>query len=271
LYHFRHRDYSPTLGRWTTLDPIRYLAGDVNLYRYVANNSPSKTDPSGLQERPVPNPIDAAGRFYELPPSLNLIRVIVGPSDKPTLLKNVPFWKKENPIRPLDKPKFAVRVVTSDRGWVGVIPKGACIGPDGCGPCVGIALIPPKTGEPVYIMHFSAQSDVWKGFEEVEFIRWKAIYFTTPKGELRRTWTKEVPVGYEAVICGALMPHPKEPDFERVNNQRLHTLEDVVNTCRRLGVKIRCFLPTSGFAIDENNQIWWTTGPAPSEVDRYER
>jgi RHS repeat-associated protein len=26
LYHFRYRDYSPTLGRWTTLDPLRYAA-----------------------------------------------------------------------------------------------------------------------------------------------------------------------------------------------------------------------------------------------------
>ncbi|MEM4725230.1 MAG: RHS repeat-associated core domain-containing protein [Candidatus Hadarchaeum sp.] len=27
LYHFRYRDYSPTLARWTRLDPIRYAAG----------------------------------------------------------------------------------------------------------------------------------------------------------------------------------------------------------------------------------------------------
>jgi RHS repeat-associated protein len=39
LYHFRNRDYSLTLGRWVTMDPIRYGAGDVNLYRYV-NNGP---------------------------------------------------------------------------------------------------------------------------------------------------------------------------------------------------------------------------------------
>jgi RHS repeat-associated protein len=35
LYHFRHRDYSPTLGRWISLDPLGYDAGDVNLYRFV--------------------------------------------------------------------------------------------------------------------------------------------------------------------------------------------------------------------------------------------
>jgi RHS repeat-associated protein len=48
LYHFRHRDYSPTLGRWTSLDPLSYAAGDVNLYRTVGNNPLNSLDPSGL-------------------------------------------------------------------------------------------------------------------------------------------------------------------------------------------------------------------------------
>ncbi|GIW85567.1 MAG: hypothetical protein KatS3mg107_1227 [Gemmataceae bacterium] len=65
LYHFRHRDYSPTLGRWTSLDPLRYAAGDVNLYRSVGNNPLNSLDPSGLDDDiplpdtvavPLPNP-----------------------------------------------------------------------------------------------------------------------------------------------------------------------------------------------------------------------
>ncbi len=48
LYHFRYRDYSPTLGRWNSLDPIRYEAGDVNLYRALGNDLPNRLDPSGL-------------------------------------------------------------------------------------------------------------------------------------------------------------------------------------------------------------------------------
>jgi RHS repeat-associated protein len=48
LYHFRFRDYSPTLGRWTSLDPLSYAAGDVNLYRTVGNNPLNSLDPSGL-------------------------------------------------------------------------------------------------------------------------------------------------------------------------------------------------------------------------------
>src|SRR5262249_530260 len=35
LYHFRAREDSPTMGRWMQLDPIRYEAGDTNLYRYL--------------------------------------------------------------------------------------------------------------------------------------------------------------------------------------------------------------------------------------------
>ncbi|GIW83750.1 MAG: hypothetical protein KatS3mg106_263 [Gemmataceae bacterium] len=50
LYHFRNRDYSPTLGRWTSLDPLSYAAGDVNLYRSHGNDPINSLDPSGLDE-----------------------------------------------------------------------------------------------------------------------------------------------------------------------------------------------------------------------------
>ena len=46
--HFRHRDYSPTLGRFIERDPIGFEAGDNNWYRFVANGATGKTDPSGL-------------------------------------------------------------------------------------------------------------------------------------------------------------------------------------------------------------------------------
>ena len=51
LYHFRHRDYSATLGRWTQTDPIGFEAGDTNLYRYVGNGPVNGVDPSGLAEK----------------------------------------------------------------------------------------------------------------------------------------------------------------------------------------------------------------------------
>ncbi len=48
LYHFRNRDYSPTLGRWVTRDPIGYFSSDVNLYTYNNNAVTISQDPSGL-------------------------------------------------------------------------------------------------------------------------------------------------------------------------------------------------------------------------------
>jgi len=47
LHHFRNREYSATLGRFFNLDPIRYSAGDVNLYRAMGNNTVRYIDPEG--------------------------------------------------------------------------------------------------------------------------------------------------------------------------------------------------------------------------------
>jgi RHS repeat-associated protein len=46
--HVRHRDYSPTLGRFIERDPIGFEAGDGNWYRFVANGPTGKTDATGL-------------------------------------------------------------------------------------------------------------------------------------------------------------------------------------------------------------------------------
>jgi RHS repeat-associated protein len=48
LYNFRLRDYSPTLGRWTSEDLLRYGAGDSDLYGYVGSQPTGFTDPFGL-------------------------------------------------------------------------------------------------------------------------------------------------------------------------------------------------------------------------------
>jgi RHS repeat-associated protein len=47
LYYYRARQYSPSLHRFLTEDPIGLLGG-VNLYRYVLDNPISFTDPLGL-------------------------------------------------------------------------------------------------------------------------------------------------------------------------------------------------------------------------------
>ncbi len=47
LYDYRRRAYSPFLGRFLQPDPIGFAAGDVNLYRYCANNPVNFVDPFG--------------------------------------------------------------------------------------------------------------------------------------------------------------------------------------------------------------------------------
>lgn len=47
-YDYRNRVYSPALGRFLQTDPVRFQAGDYNLYRYVANDPTLRRDPMGL-------------------------------------------------------------------------------------------------------------------------------------------------------------------------------------------------------------------------------
>jgi RHS repeat-associated protein len=54
LQFHRARYYDPATARWLSEDPIGFIAGDINLSRYVANNAPNHVDPTGLQEEEVP-------------------------------------------------------------------------------------------------------------------------------------------------------------------------------------------------------------------------
>lgn len=58
LMRFGARDYDPTIGRWTTKDPIGFAGGDTNLYAYVGGDPMSYVDPEGAFLLPV-----AAGLF----------------------------------------------------------------------------------------------------------------------------------------------------------------------------------------------------------------
>jgi RHS repeat-associated protein len=50
LVRFGARDYAPSIGRWTASDPIRFDAGDTNLFGYVMGNPIMSIDPLGLDE-----------------------------------------------------------------------------------------------------------------------------------------------------------------------------------------------------------------------------
>jgi RHS repeat-associated protein len=47
IYDYRNRVYSASLGRFLQTDPIRFEAGDVNIYRYVGNGPVNWRDPMG--------------------------------------------------------------------------------------------------------------------------------------------------------------------------------------------------------------------------------
>ena len=48
LYFYRARYYHPTFQRFISEDPIRFAAGDTNLYSYVRDNPTRWRDPAGL-------------------------------------------------------------------------------------------------------------------------------------------------------------------------------------------------------------------------------
>jgi RHS repeat-associated protein len=48
LYHYRARTYSAELGRFLQMDPIKFDAGDPNIFRYVGNDPVNLWDPLGL-------------------------------------------------------------------------------------------------------------------------------------------------------------------------------------------------------------------------------
>jgi RHS repeat-associated protein len=55
LQYNRARYYDPKTGRWISQDPIGFIPGDSNLYRYVRNNPIITTDPQGLDSNQMPD------------------------------------------------------------------------------------------------------------------------------------------------------------------------------------------------------------------------
>src|SRR5262249_13609807 len=51
LKYMRARSFTTATGRFTTIDPIRTNSGDLNFYRYTANDPIMFVDPTGLISR----------------------------------------------------------------------------------------------------------------------------------------------------------------------------------------------------------------------------
>jgi RHS repeat-associated protein len=85
-YEFRNRVYSPTLGRWLSIDPLGFEAGDVNTFRSSANSPGNYNDPSGLI---LPIPLIAIGGAFGIiflepilfPPSAPSVQAPTNPTD----------------------------------------------------------------------------------------------------------------------------------------------------------------------------------------------
>lgn len=58
IYDYRNRAYSSDLGRFLETDPIRFRAGDTNIYRYVLNSPVLLIDPFGLADMNLNEPSD---------------------------------------------------------------------------------------------------------------------------------------------------------------------------------------------------------------------
>ena len=55
VYDFRFRHYQPDLGRFLQSDPIRFAAGDSNLFRYCGGDPINGRDPFGLADKKYQN------------------------------------------------------------------------------------------------------------------------------------------------------------------------------------------------------------------------
>ena len=176
---------------------------------------------------------------------------LFGPPDKATILTDVPFWRKDSSPILLSPTHVQPYILSGDRYWSGVVPPAAFIGPSGCGPCVGVALLPPEKGMKTYVFHFSFSANIDWGFT-------KSGFKTDPWG----TGAQAVRQGYKAVLCGA------EWNSDATQNEgRLHLLKEVRSWLGVHSVPVAAYVPATGFAVDENGWVYWTS-KEPGDFER---
>jgi hypothetical protein len=121
-----------------------------------------------------------------------------------------------------------------------VVQPGSVVGPTGCGPCVGLLLIPSPwdSSVPVFAYHFGPNANIRSGLRRSGAI--EPVIFRHGVGYLRLP-------GYEAVLCGG----SNEPDGSGRGN-----LRGVVQELKRLNYPIRAYLPTSAMFVDHMGNIY---------------
>jgi RHS repeat-associated protein len=125
LYDYRNRVYSAELGRFLQTDPIRFEAGDGNLYRYVNNNSSAWFDPFGLFDWGYEGPNHEPP--YRGPSKGNCWRYACNDPAKPGEEHNQipPGWDPFNPGNNCSKLMSAARSAgAKDPDSSGCCPKG---------------------------------------------------------------------------------------------------------------------------------------------------
>jgi len=246
LYHYRARMYDPETGRFTEQDPIGFDAGDANLYRYVGNGPANAVDPSGLFQGPIPHP----GPNGELPAYLDIGKpkpIKTGPGDnkqetpiddilegittpprKDKILEDIPII--DLPEAP---PDLDYRKVLSGHYYIGTPPEGY-VGPAGCGPCVGLVIIPKdRKTQPIQSYHF--------GF---------------PDSPERTIGGIPIPQDSSAILVGA------EQDVDTtVDNQGLHALQDVVQALKAHGIDDIQYVPAGGVLVSPDGPPYYSVQP----------
>jgi RHS repeat-associated protein len=78
LMLYRHRFYHVELGRFVSRDPIEFVAGDVNLHRYVGNMPHVFVDPEGFDEIETGGESSARCVAYSIPIRMEMTRIPIG-------------------------------------------------------------------------------------------------------------------------------------------------------------------------------------------------
>jgi len=154
--------------------------------------------------------------------------------DKDRYLRGVPRLNPANIQR--GPAHWPTRGISGGFHWSGEVPPGALVGPHGCGPCVGVILIPPTRTGVFYVFHFGAQDDPAGTFDAV----------------LGTALTRARLQGYRAVLNGAQLG-------EGSDNEVLRTLSSVRYGLDTRGVRILGYVPGPNADVDRDGNIYWTT------------